>query len=187
MSSPERLRRVGGLAVSAVAAAPFVYLWVAMMRSADDPMALRARLELAIWIAVFATPWMVAARLLWRTWWRRGRLGSAGPGPARRSPGWRWPGRWLPGPYRLVRGRVPSTYRGHPAIASATLPPATAVVLAAVLAGGLWLALRPPRWLLPDRRARRFGVGMALAGVAGFVATCELGLRGIVMDAGMMS
>ena len=27
MSSPERLRRVGGLAVSAVAAAPFVYLW----------------------------------------------------------------------------------------------------------------------------------------------------------------
>jgi hypothetical protein len=81
----------------------------------------------------------------------------------------------------------PSTYRGHPAIASATLPPATAVVLAAVLAGGLWLALRPPRWLLPDRRARRFGVGMALAGVAGFVATCELGLRGIVMDAGMMS
>ena len=44
-------------------------------------------------------------------------------------------------------------------------------MLAVVLAGCLWLALRPPRWLLPDRRARRFGVGMAVALVAGFVLT----------------
>jgi hypothetical protein len=81
----------------------------------------------------------------------------------------------------------PSTYRGYPRVSSATLPPATAVVLAALLVGGLWLALRPPRWLLPDRRARRFGVGMALAMVAGFVVACELALRGVGLDAGMMT
>jgi hypothetical protein len=62
--------RVGGLAVSVVAAAPFVYLWVVSMRGADDPLSFRARLDMAIWIAVFGTPWMVAARLLWRAWWR---------------------------------------------------------------------------------------------------------------------
>jgi hypothetical protein len=53
-----------------VAAAPFVYLWVVSMRGADDPLTFRARLDMAIWIAVFGTPWMVAARLLWRAWWR---------------------------------------------------------------------------------------------------------------------
>jgi hypothetical protein len=64
----------------------------------------------------------------------------------------------------------------------------TAVVLAVVLAGCLWLALRPPRWLLPDRHARRFGIGMALALVAGFVLVSRLGLRGVdLADAGMMS
>jgi hypothetical protein len=57
--------------VSAVAAVPFVYLWVQMMINADDPLTLRIRLDMAIWIAVFGTPWMVAARLLWRAWWRR--------------------------------------------------------------------------------------------------------------------
>jgi hypothetical protein len=62
--------RVGGLVVSVVAAAPFVYLWVVSMRGADDPLTFRARLDMAIWIAVFGTPWMVAARLLWRAWWR---------------------------------------------------------------------------------------------------------------------
>jgi hypothetical protein len=62
--------RVGGLAVSVVAAAPFVYLWVVSMRGADDPLTFRARLDMAIWTAVFGTPWMVAARLLWRAWWR---------------------------------------------------------------------------------------------------------------------
>jgi hypothetical protein len=301
MSRPVRLRRVGGLAVSAVAAAPFVYLWVAMTRNGDDPLTFRARLELAIWIAVFATPWMIAARLLWRAWWRQAgaRLSSL-DGPARllaaaaatlpedrrdwgaamtaeltqvRDRGARWgfaagcaraavfppggnraaavvagalavaalaatglaTGAVLPpsrefaltfvgllgglatltaarsprlrraGPGAAVAGlalagvagclaltawyvaEYPSTYRGYPRIISATLPPATAVVLAAVLAGGLWLALRPPRWLLPDRRARRFGVGMALAIVAGFALTCELALRGVGLDAGMMT
>ncbi|HKQ02555.1 MAG TPA: hypothetical protein VJ735_19715, partial [Actinomycetes bacterium] len=53
----------------------------------------------------------------------------------------------------------------------ASLPPVTAAVLAVLLAGCLWLTLRPPRWLLPDRHARRFGVGMAVALVAGFVLT----------------
>jgi hypothetical protein len=63
--------RLGGLAVSAAAAAPFVHLWVLqMMNDARDPLTLRARLDLAIWMAVFGTPWMVAARLLWRAWWR---------------------------------------------------------------------------------------------------------------------
>jgi hypothetical protein len=60
------------------------------------------------------------------------------------------------------------------------------VVLGVVLAGCLGLALRPPRWLLPDRRARRFGVAMALALVAGFVLTSRLRLRGAELDAGTM-
>ena len=46
----------------------------------------------------------------------------------------------------------PSTRRGSPFITSITLPPGTAVVLAVMLAGCLWLALRPPRWLLPTAR-----------------------------------
>jgi hypothetical protein len=66
-----RLGRTGGLAVSAATAAPFVLLWVQAMRSADDPLTARVRLDMAIWIAVFGTPWMIAARLLWRAWWRR--------------------------------------------------------------------------------------------------------------------
>jgi hypothetical protein len=59
-----------------------------------------------------------------------------------------------------------------------SLPPGTAVVLAVALAGCLWLALRPPRWLLPDRRARWSGAGMAVALAAGFVLAARLGLRG---------
>src|SRR5512132_255398 len=34
-------------------------------------MTVRVRLDMAIWMAVFGTPWMVAAWLLWRAWWRR--------------------------------------------------------------------------------------------------------------------
>ena len=59
-----------------------------------------------------------------------------------------------------------------------SLPPLTAVVLAVALAGCLWLALRPPRWLLPDRRARWFGAGMAVILAAGMVLSSRLGLRG---------
>ena len=61
-------RRAGA---SAVAAAPFAYLWVQMMVSADDPLTAQDRLDLAIGMAVFGTPWMVAAGLLWRAWWRQ--------------------------------------------------------------------------------------------------------------------
>jgi hypothetical protein len=42
------------------------------------------------------------------------------------------------------------------------------------LAGCLWLALRPPRWLAGDRQGRRWGAAMALALVAGFVLTSRL-------------
>jgi hypothetical protein len=82
----------------------------------------------------------------------------------------------------------PSTRSGHPPATAATLPPVTAVVLAVMLAGCLWLAPTPPRWLVGARHGRRFGVGMALALVAGFVLTSRLGLRGVdLADGGMMS
>jgi hypothetical protein len=71
MSRARRMGRAGGLAASALAAVPFAYLWVVSMGNADDPLTVRARLDMAIWMAVFGTPWMVAARLLWRAWWRR--------------------------------------------------------------------------------------------------------------------
>jgi hypothetical protein len=83
MNRSRRLGRVGGLVVSAAAATPFVALWVGMMRSADDPLTVRVRLDMAIWMAVFGTPWMVAAWLLWRAWWRRAGAGlSVLDGPA---------------------------------------------------------------------------------------------------------
>ena len=56
-----------------------------------------------------------------------------------------------------------------------------------MLAGCLWLALRPPRWLAGDRRGCRFGVGMALTLVAGFVLVSRLRLRGAEVDAGVLS
>jgi hypothetical protein len=71
MNRSGRLGLVGGLVGSAAAVTPFVALWVGMMRSADDPLTVRVRLDMAIWMAVFGTPWMVAAWLLWRAWWRR--------------------------------------------------------------------------------------------------------------------
>jgi hypothetical protein len=55
-----------------------------------------------------------------------------------------------------------------------SLPPGTALVLAVMLAGCLWLALRPPRWLVPDRLARWFGVAMAIALVGGFLLDSRL-------------
>jgi hypothetical protein len=60
-----------------------------------------------------------------------------------------------------------------PAIAL-SLPPVTAVVLAVVLAGCLWLGMRPPRWLLPDRVGRWFGVAMAILLVGGFLLDSRL-------------
>jgi hypothetical protein len=302
MSRSRRIGRAGALAASAVAATPFAYLRVVSMGNADDPLTVRARLDMAIWMAVFGTPWMVAARLLWRAWERRAGVRLAAlDGPAwllaaaaaalpehRREWGaamtaelaevrdraarWRFAagcaraatfppsggraagvvagtlavaalaaaglgtGAVLPagrvfaltfvgllgglatltvarsrrlrraGPGAAVAGlalagvagcvaatayyaaEYPSTPSGHPPTTSPTLPTGTAVALAAMLAGCLWLALRPPRWLVGDRHGRRWGTGMALALVAGFVLTSRLGLRGVdPADAGMMS
>jgi hypothetical protein len=55
-----------------------------------------------------------------------------------------------------------------------SLPPVTAVVLAVLLAGCLWLAVAPPRWLLADRVGRWFGVAMAIILVAGFLLDSRL-------------
>ncbi|HEX6677519.1 MAG TPA: hypothetical protein VF486_21150 [Actinomycetes bacterium] len=300
MNRSKRMGRLGGLAAATVAAAPFAYLWVLQMNGARDPLTAQARLDMAIWMAAFGTPWMLAAWLLWRAWWRQAgaRLSSLdGPGwllaaasatlPAdRRDWGaamaaelaqvqdraarWRFAAGcaraavFPPGGNRLAvgvtgalavaavaaaalatgaalpAGRVfalafvgllgglatlavaRSRRVGHagpnPAIAGlalagvvacvvattyylaeypsyrglrppgvgVSLPPVTAVVLAVVLAGCLWLGLRPPRWLLPDRAARRFGVGMAIALVAGFVLASRQQLRGAELDGGVM-
>jgi hypothetical protein len=66
-----RMERVGGRVVSVVALAPFAWLWVMQVRAADDPLTLRTRLDMAIWMTVFGAPWVLAARLLWRAWWRQ--------------------------------------------------------------------------------------------------------------------
>ena len=88
--------------------------------------------------------------------------------------GWAWPGAAITGlglagvaaciaatGYYLAES--PAYRQADPPATLASLPPVTAAVLAVLLAGCLWLALRPPRWLLPDRHGRRFGVGMAVA------------------------
>jgi hypothetical protein len=301
MSRARRIGHAGGVAASVVAAVPFAYLWVVSMGSADDPLTVRARLDMAIWMAVFGTPWMVAARLLWRAWWRRsGARLAALDGPAWllaaaaaalpehrrewgaamtaelaevRDRGARWrfaagcaraaafpprggrsvvvagtlavaalaatglgTGAVLPagrvfaptfvgllgglatltvarsgrrrrtGPGAAVGGlalagvagcvaattwylaEYPSTPSGHPPTTSPTLTTVTAVALAVMLGGCLWLALRPPGWLAGDRQGRRWGAAMALALVAGFLLTSRLGLGGVdLADGGMMS
>jgi hypothetical protein len=79
----KRIGRLGGLAAAAAAATPFAYLWVLQVRNADEPLTLQVRLDMAIWMAVFGTPWMLAAWLLWRAWWRQaGATLSAMDGPA---------------------------------------------------------------------------------------------------------
>jgi hypothetical protein len=120
---------------------------------------------------------------------RSRRAGHAGPGPAVAGLG-------LAGVAACVAflgyhlAEFPTYHRARlHAWILVSLPPVTAVVLAVLLAGCLWLALRPPRWLLGDRHARRFGVGMAVALVAGFVLASRQELRGLpgAGDAGMMS
>ena len=61
----------GGLVAAAVAAAPFALLWILQVSNPADPLTIRARLELAIWMAVCATQAMVAAWRLWRAWWHQ--------------------------------------------------------------------------------------------------------------------
>jgi hypothetical protein len=70
-----------------------------------------------------------------------------------------------------------------------SLPPRTAVVLAVTLAGCLGLALRPPRWLVPDRPARRFGTAMAIVLVGGSLLVTlpfQLGLMGYLLFAALL-
>jgi hypothetical protein len=117
---------------------------------------------------------------------RSRRAGHAGPGPAVAGLG-------LAGVAACVAflgyylAEFPTYHRARlHAWTLVSLPPVTAAVLAVLLAGCLWLALRPPRWLLGDRHARRFGVGMAVALVAGFVLASRQELRGLPGDAGMM-
>jgi hypothetical protein len=73
----------------------------------------------------------------------------------------------------------PAYARPDPPGTGVSLPPGTAVVLAAILAGCLWLALRTPRWLRPDAKARWFGTGMAVVLASGFVLATRLGLHGV--------
>ena len=288
-----RIGRAGGLAAILAAALPFALLWAQMVRAAGEPPAAEVRLDMAIGLAVFGTPAMVAAWLLWRAWWRQAgaRLSSLdGPGwllavatgtlPADRRD---W-GEAMAAELTQVRGPVarwrfaagcaraaafpPGGNRGAVAAAAAlavaavaaallatgaalpagrvfalafvgllgvlatlavarsrqtvragpgpvatgltvagvaaclattayylaehpthpqkgtlatvlSLPPVTAVVLAAVLAGCLWLALRPPHWLVPDRRGRRFGIAMAVLLVSGLVIGSRIGVYSV--------
>jgi hypothetical protein len=301
VSRARRLGRAGRLAAVAVAATPFAWLWALQMVHDDlDPLTFRARLELAVWMAVFGTPWMLSAWLLWRAWWRQAgdRLSRMdGPGwllaaaaatlpDGRRDWGaamaaelaqiedraarWRFAagcaraallplggdrvavgvaggvavaavaaaalatgaalpaGRVFalafvgllgglatlavarshraghPGPGAVVAGLVlagvaacvaatgyylaeyPAYHQLRQQGMAVSLPPVTAVVLAVVLAGCLWLAVRPPGWLLGDRHARRIGVGMAVVMVAGFVLASRRELRDAELDIGML-
>jgi hypothetical protein len=69
--------------VVAAAATPFAWLWVFQVRSARIPPTPEILLDMAIWMAVFATPTMLAAWLLWRAWWRQAGPRLAGlDGPA---------------------------------------------------------------------------------------------------------
>jgi hypothetical protein len=47
------------------------YLWVLQVGNAKEPLTADVRLDMAIWMAVFGTPGVIAAQLLWRAWWRR--------------------------------------------------------------------------------------------------------------------
>jgi hypothetical protein len=83
MNRSRRTRRLGGLVASALALVPFAWLWVMQMRAADDPPTFRIRLDMAIWlVAVFGAPWVLAAQLLWRAWWRQAGELSGMDGPA---------------------------------------------------------------------------------------------------------
>ena len=63
MNRTRRLGRLGGLVAVAVAASSFAWLWVLQMHDARDPLTAQVRLDMAIWMAVFGTPWMIAAWL----------------------------------------------------------------------------------------------------------------------------
>jgi hypothetical protein len=68
MSLPER--RYEGV-VSAVVIAAFAAFWMVAFAAGDPPEFRSQYLYSAILMAMLATPWVIAARLLWRAWWAR--------------------------------------------------------------------------------------------------------------------
>ena len=81
----------------------------------------------------------------------------------------------VPAPTVLVAGGVAASIaatviflRREPAAAQ-HLPPPAAVYLAAVLAGCLWIAVAPPRWLGADRLAPHLGAAAAVVFAAWFL------------------
>jgi hypothetical protein len=109
---------------------------------------------------------------------RSGRAGRAGPGPGVAGLALAGVAACLAATTHYLAEHA-AYERDDPPAVEVSLPPVSAVVLAVVLAGCLWLAWRPPRWLVPDRHGRRFGVAMAVVLVAGFVLASRLGLRGV--------
>jgi hypothetical protein len=153
MNRTRRIGRAGGLATAAVAATPFAYLWVFQVTNAKEPPTAEVRLDIALWMAVFAMPSMLAAWLLWRAWWRQAgdRLAA------------------LDGPGRLLQAAtatLPADRRDWGAAMAAELTQVPAQGRAArwrFAAGCARTALFPPGG---NRAAVAVAGGLALAGVA---------------------
>ncbi|HEU4422967.1 MAG TPA: hypothetical protein VFR67_10595 [Pilimelia sp.] len=81
----------------------------------------------------------------------------------------------VPGPTVLVAGSVATSiaatviFLRHDPAAAQHLPPPAAVYLAAVLAGGLWVAVASPRWLGTNRLAPHLGAVAAVVFAAWFL------------------
>jgi hypothetical protein len=159
MDRTARLGRVGGLAASAVAATPFVCLWVLMMLGSEESVTLRRGLDMAL-VTGAALP---AGRVL--ALWFVGLLGGLATLTVARSRrvGGGWPGLAVTGVALVgvaaclaATGYYLAEYPSYPRTRgrgiALSLPPVTAVALALALAGGVWLALRPSRW---DGRSAR--------------------------------
>jgi hypothetical protein len=66
-----RAERRYELVASAVVAAVFVVFWMIAVATSDRPRTFDEHMANAVAWAVFATPSLIAARLLWRAWWLR--------------------------------------------------------------------------------------------------------------------
>ncbi|MCI0587466.1 MAG: hypothetical protein L0323_11560 [Planctomycetes bacterium] len=269
--------------VTAAVAAPFAAFWVIVFALGEPPEFPSKYATSAILVAGIATPWVIAARLLWRDWWARsGARLSTVDGPARllaaavatlpgerrdwgaamaaelgrvqgSSERWRFAagcaraaifpprasrvpvlvvaalsagalaaaeiglGHTLPGmrffgvlfvalvgamaTLAAARSRGVLATAPGPTLAGAGvlgvaaciaatanflvenpaagehLAPSAAAVLAAVLAGCLWLALTPPRGLTTERLSRGLGVVAGLALGLGCVFTSRLSIH----------
>jgi hypothetical protein len=92
----------------------------------------------------------------------------------------------VPAPTALVTGALAASVtalvvflRQHPTAAE-VLPPARAALLAAALAGCLWLAVAPPRGLGSVRLAAHLGVGTAAVFTLGAVAASRASVEGLL-------